>query len=667
MTKRALRQTLAVLAAICCAATAHAERPGGRFTADAFFANAPLLPLEQTGPITLMPYMHPVIFAPSSGRNASDAISCYIGSIGKLVEIPLATDEVIEHPMPFDHETDDSAAGAYAAWLGPDDCIYLSMQTKPGTLARFNLAERTMEQFHLDAGWGAHHCAFGPNGKAYFATYLATVIELDMKTGAVRNLGRMSESQVYIWSNMWVGADGYFYCAPGSQRGEPVRVDLATGEVVKLDRLPERTPHPDTPTVKHANLTRDYDVAMNKLPERVTVTISRKKPKGDPAASEPAAPIRTAVVVPSNTATNLSTLIPTPDGRIYGSGLHRHFIFDPATRLIERPNIQHSVADMIVAGSRVYMCGYPNAMLAVLDTSRPLTVPFDGSAPAYLSQLNGPDDNPRFIVALRSTADSSHPAKALLLVNRLWSIEQAPDGRIFMGATASRGVHGGALSIWNPADGTVTSWRAPVFESLGVRALCPVNNWKQLAIATWVSEDPLKPQEAPAEARLFLFDVERNTIEWSGVPLPGCKVLVGIIPAPGTNRLIGVGLRGVNPTDKDDDSFYDDAHVFIFDLDERRTVADFPLDFRLGQREGRPLVVAPDGTVWAAGGIGGSVIAGPHDGGILRIDATKLTITPVARCDGPVGNFTFIGNTIYMVGGKSLRFGDVTSLLRPGD
>jgi hypothetical protein len=205
-----------------------------------------------------------------------------------------------------------------------------------------------------------------------------------------------------------------------------------------------------------------------------------------------------------------------------------------------------------------------------------------------------------------------------------------------------------------------------MFLQLGVRAITSIDHGRQLAIATWVSADAAHPEATPAEARLFLFDVAQGQITWSGVPLPGCKVLIGLLqaPAPADHLLIGMGLPGVNPTDEDDDSFYDDATLFFFDLTTKQTVATIPLAFRVGLREGRPFAPAPDGTVWAVGGIGGNVLEGPHDGGIFRIDAATQRVTPVARVKGTLGNFVFIGTTMYLAGADHLRWADVAGLLQ---
>jgi hypothetical protein len=640
--------------------------PAAPLQAQAFFADAPWLTFQQSEPLTQMAYVNGTAFGLSSGgpqdlQQNPPRISCYLGGLRKLVEIPLDGGAVKEHPLPIDPQTPEAMLGAYVASVGPDDCIYLMMNTKPGSVMRFNPATGGMERFTSDIPLSPHRIVFGPRGKAYLSFYLAHLVEFDLKTGVFRSIGRISQSDVYIWSG-WIAPDGWFYCDPSREQNSPLRVDPATGQVEKLDKLPPHVPHPDTPRNPRGTLVEHYTVAMQSLPAQVTVTIRAK----DAPAEDP--PVRVASFTPDTSTTHISMLAVGSDGRIIGSGLHRQFIYDPGTGEVVRPNFKHSIADFVVSGTRVYFSGYPQAALGVYDTSRPLTVPWDGTPPRMLAKLTDAADNPRLVVSLaaRNEFPESKSSAGFTMMNRMWTMAAAPDGRLFLGATSSRHSRGGALAAWDPADNSLQLWRTPMFLQLGVRAITSIDHGRQLAIATWVSADARHPEETPAEARLFLFDVAQGQITWSGVPLPGCKVLIGLLqaPAPADHLLIGMGLPGVNPTDEDDDSFYDDATLFFFDLNTKQTVATIPLAFRVGLREGRPFALAPDGTVWSVGGIGGSVLEGPHDGGIFRIDAATQRVTPVARVKGTLGNFVFIGTTMYLAGADRLRWADVAGLLR---
>jgi hypothetical protein len=116
--------------------------------------------------------------------------------------------------------------------------------------------------------------------------------------------------------------------------------------------------------------------------------------------------------------------------------------------------------------------------------------------------------------------------------------------------------------------------------------------------------------------------------------------------------LVGIGLPDVVPTEEADDSFGGNGELFFFDLDRMKTVKSQRFDFELSRREGRPTAPAPDGSLWISGG-----------GGILRVDAAKLTVEPLGRC-GISGNMVFIGDTLYMVGGPTVRWGDVSAFLK---
>jgi streptogramin lyase len=194
-------------------------------------------------------------------------------------------------------------------------------------------------------------------------------------------------------------------------------------------------------------------------------------------------------------------------------------------------------------------------------------------------------------------------------------------------------------------------FRQPQLRFLGARAICAIEGTPRIAVATFVSPDATAPGQEPDSAKLLFFDTETNSFVDEAVPLPGCKVIAGIIQIPGTRKLVGIGLHDAVPDADSDDSFTGPGTVFVYDLDAAKTGLQEVFPYPICGREGRPLTVAPDGSVWFSGG-----------GGIFRVEPCGTAIEALAAC-GARGNMVFLNGSVFMDGGKGIRWADIRNLI----
>lgn len=617
---------------------ARGEDDGGL---DPIFASAPELRLHETAPLGTAAIVSPTLFGPAT---AGEAASYYVFGHGRLTEVRLDTADVREHTIPFDRPSRvlyDS--GAKLAWLGPDRRIYFALYGKPARIGRFDPATSKMELVGTIGGDSAMRQIWGPGSRNYVVAFPATLSEIDTTTGDVRVFGRLAPDALYVHDEMWIGADNCLYATAGERPARRVRVNLGNGAIEQIAEFPdvERVrPEP----IAFADAEEQYDLRLEAVGDQATVTFSHK------GGGEKKSATFTASVIPRD----LQVIHHGPDGRIYGSGSYQQFAFDPSSGAIDRPPYLLSVYDMLTVGDRLFFCGYPNARVAVLDTTRPLAL-HDAK---HLWHMIGEQFNPRQVLNIYDLPNPhDQTTEGRLAMKRAFGMVRGADGRIYVACTGSRQNWGGALVAFDAdaVDGgapeAATYLREP-FRFLGIYAIDAIDDGRQLVLATAVSPDPARPDAEPDAARIFVYDVEAAALVHDAVPLPGVKVLQAIAHAPGTRRVVGIGLPGVEPTPEADNHFSAPGEVFVYDLDERRTVLRRLVPFEIDRDYGRAITAAPDGSLWLSGG-----------GGLLRVDARELTVEPIARIGAP-GNLLFVGTTLYLAGSPGLRYADVSPLLR---
>jgi len=604
-----------------------------------YFKGTRALVLKATEPLGVVSVVRPTLFGPASrapGGGGRAGVSFYICGVGQMHEVRMDTGEVIRHEVPFDRPSRAIySQGVGNAWLGTDGKIYLGMAGKPARIGRFDPATRKMELLGDLAGHTVMRVFMAPGLKCYVITYPATLSEIDMARGRLRTIGRLADDALYVHGRAWIGEDGAFYCTAGQRPGKKVRADLQSGKIEVLKTFPDVKPVTVAEGEAFQAL-KGFTAEVSATGDRAVVTFG---PKGSKER-------RTAAFRCSTVARDMHSAAVGPDGKIYGCGSYNNFIFDPATGRVERPVFHYNCYDYVAVGAKLYFGGYPNARVGAYDTARPLRIPPGRN---FLWRMRAPQDNPYEVVCIYNVKGRDGN---ILKMKRSWSLVQGADGRVYVGCSATRQNRGGCIVALDPkTDQVADSLRKP-FRLLGVSALCPIDGGRQIGIVTCVSPDPNVPGQEPEAARLFVYDVARRSLVLEATPMPDHKVLTAVIQAPGTRRLVGLGLRGVTPAPEMDDAFYGDGELFFFDLDAKKTLKRIPFDFPISRREVRPIAAAPDGTLWVSGG-----------GGIIRIDPQKMTAEPLATCP-PSGNMIFVGRTLYMVGGPTLRYGDVSAWLR---
>lgn len=638
------------------------------------FLGLPVLRMTETESLPQVPTVGPTSFGPSTSGGGT---SYYVFCVGVLIEIDLASGDVRRYEVPFDSGSPVLySAGATSAYLAEDGRLYFALSGKPVRIGRFDPGTGEVAKLGELEGWAYGNWAEDHRGTIYVLGYPAMLGRVDMATGKVAQIGRLTPMGLYPWgSPMAADEEGFLYAAPGPRGFKLVAYDPWRDEVEVLhdgqavivpnrgrpyarigEHVCEGGPHTrlfalaggraiaiDSPPVpggwQESLATRlglPYELEWV---ERAATSRVRFRHRGTEAWHEVAFEVPTSERILENLALG-------PDGLLYIWGAYCMATHDPRTgRSTYRPDLfGFSMYDSVSIGSRMYWGGYPSGRLTVYDTSRPVARPVDRA------RLRDPAAaNPCDIRAYHRFEKDGSP----LGVHRIWRMCLGADGRIYMGATASRWHRGGALIWFDPETGESDALREP-FRFLGVSAIVAVEDGRRIAGVTWTSPDPLFPGQEPQEAVLFIFEVETKRIVHHGVPLPGCKVLTTVHPArPG--KLVGLGMFDVIPLHEADDSYYGNTTLFFYDVAQARTTKRIDLPYSLCRRSGRPFVDAPDGSIWAVGG-----------GALLRIDPSKETIEPLARlgpgAEAGDGNFLVLGDRIYLAGKAGLRIGELRGL-----
>lgn len=595
--------------------------------------------------------------------------SYYICCAGEIVEIDLATNEVRRHAVPFDSGSKKIySAGIESAFLAEDGRIYFSPAGRPSRIGRFDPASGEVKLIGtgLD-GWAYVLWCEDRKGRIYVLGFPGLLARIDVESGKVEGLGRLTSRALYC-GRFLMAADeeGYIYVMPGprgftlvaynpesntadilhdgqativpnagrpyaligpnvNEGGDHERIAaLRNGQAIPVDEPPE----PGTWTSLSESLDDQFEIEWI---EQAQVCKLRHRPTGTENWNEIEFEVPTLERLLANPAVG-------PDGQIYIWGDYCISVHDPASgKSCHRPEFYlASMYDSVNRGECMYWGGYPSGRLSVLDTSRPVE---------NSKGWKAPESNPRDAgVFTDLVADGEK-----LSVHRIWSVCIGSDGRIYMGASASRGNRGGALIWFDPDTGEAGGLRAP-FRFLGVSAIAAIDDGKRIAGVTWTSPDPLFPGEDPDEAILFVFDVETKTITDQCVPLPGCKVLVSIHEArPG--KLIGLAMPDVITLGEADDTYFSDTSLFFMDTMTLEVTRRIDTPYSLCRRSGRAFVDAPDGSIWVIGG-----------GALHRIDPESETLEHLAVV-GEDGNFLVEDGKLYLAGQSSLRIADVSHLL----
>ncbi len=358
-----------------------------------------------------------------------------------------------------------NGAGAWAFIAAPDGRIYLGTW-EGGYALRFDprQPDKGIEVLGKPAASETYiwQYAAGKDGKLYGCTYPeAKLVSIDLKSGAMEDLGRMHPTEMYARS-VAVGPNGKVYVGIGTTKGDLVVYDPATkehrsvmleglrgadgwstvgvseredGKVyaefgTNLMRLDDETPvrvtsGPRRPVtgLKDGRVVTEFGRGRFTLKDPLTgKTVERVfqyRANGDP----------------------LFLVGAGPSNCVYGSTVLplEIFRYTPVTGKSEHLGAMANgeVYSMLEHERKLYLCYYPGAVMNLYDPAKP-----------FWKHGTSPDSNP---INYGGIGNGHLRPRAMIY---------GPGRRIYIGSEPPYGQHGGALGVWDPvANRTIENYR----------------------------------------------------------------------------------------------------------------------------------------------------------------------------------------------------------------
>jgi len=217
------------------------------------------------------------------------------------------------------------------------------------------------------------------------------------------------------------------------------------------------------------------------------------------------------------------------------------------------------------------------------------------------------------------------------------------DGKIYFGGFGERSYTGGGFGwydpktqvldgFWKPLSGYAVQWTAAALDG------------RRIVISTVRAADELNHNQAPQEAKLFVYDVGEGKIVREIVPAAKGRT-TGLIAEVAPGRLLGLTVDPEHP----DGSLLYGVDVATGELLLRKalpwpvsTDAHWP-HWVDPSYEYEALVRGPDGFVWTY-----------LKNVLVRIGPKDVSVHVVGRVDPP-GWPTFVGRDLYFAGPEQLR------------
>jgi hypothetical protein len=419
-----------------------------------------------------------------------------------------------------------------------------------------------------------------PDGKIWGGTFpSAKLFSFDPKTGETKNFGRMDETQFYCYPT--AGGDGRIYCAIRFEKTDIVVFDPVKESRASLIPFEERRSG-------WLSLTRGEDGKVYaKLPSGKWYRIEdgknlREVPEQEiPFLKRGLSDGRTFHLIDGRM---LKILNPTtkeekeislrheasgafvfvvglgPDGRVYGSSMLplRLFTYDPEdqslTNLGKAANAGGQIYSMGSYEGKLFLCSYPGARLSVYHPGRPLKFG------------DGEDDNPRDLGPLGEGQDRPRAMVA------------GPHGKIFVGSYPDYGLHGGAISVYDPKKNERRVYRH-IVENQSIASLAYLKKMDLIAGGSSIRGGG-GTRAIEKEARLILWEPKEEKKVFEMVPVPEARTILSLAATP--NGLV----YGITDNEK----------VFVFDPEKREVKKVFNLGLK------RPVEISlqtgPDGLLY---------------------------------------------------------------------
>lgn len=326
----------------------------------------------------------------------------------------------------------------------------------------------------------------------------------------------------------------------------------------------------------------------------------------------------------------IDRLVEVPDGRLLGTAgdYQGNFYYNPKTGKAEHPGkcgLSHYATAML--DGKVYMSGYPSAVLYGLDPARPWTANKHLDATRIVRETDA-DSNPRRLTYLQSSGAKKMMAAATI------------PGRVYFGGIWMREGNWGGLGWWDVATGTEGGLWEP-FRNHQIRYMAAADNGRVLVLSTLPVDNARTGEKKAESAPLFFFDTTTDALlDETLIPVPKARC-TGPVLAVGGNRVMGWTenpddpkgssiLYGVDATTRK--LLFTKTLPFAMPMDIGGYQTD-PWDFRLG----------PDGKVWTF-----------IESTLTRIDPVDASIQFLGSIE-PGGRMAFAGEDVYLGGRETLR------------
>jgi hypothetical protein len=220
------------------------------------------------------------------------------------------------------------------------------------------------------------------------------------------------------------------------------------------------------------------------------------------------------------------------------------------------------------------------------------------------------------------------------------------DGRIYFGGFGERSYMGGGFGWYDPKMGNLDGIWKPLSGYM-VHWITPGLGGKAVILSTSTADDELNENRPPAEAKLFVYDVNEQRIVRAIVPVEKARA-TGLIAEVAPGRLLGLTV------DRADAERPGNGWLYGADIGTGEVLFRKKLPWRVSVDDHWPhwvdpsyeylsLTRGPDGFLWTF-----------LRDVLVRIDPRDAAVHVVGKID-PVGSPTFLGNDLYFSGSEQLR------------
>lgn len=329
-----------------------------------------------------------------------------------------------------------------------------------------------------------------------------------------------------------------------------------------------------------------------------------------------------------------------PDGRLYGTGddYVGTFLFDPKTDQTTwcGPRVGLAPYTTIVCEGKLYLSGYSGGHLFVYDPARPWTLGKGGPPGNPAPNQADRRSNPRYLGDFDRTTR----------VGLMHSSALGADGKVYFGGFGLRHYTGGGFGWFDPKTAKLDGFWKPL-SGYAVQWIAAARQGELIVISTTKAADELNNNQAPEEARLFVYDVSAQKVVREIVPVARART-TGMIIEVAPARLLGLTVTGA-ASGKPESGLLYGVDVTSGEVLFRKVLPcavstdNYWPHWVDPSYEYLGLVHGPDGFIWTY-----------LKNVLVRVDPKDANVHIVGKIEPP-GYPTFAGNDLYLSGPEQLR------------